>query len=119
MKYFITFLLMCSLISCNNSDDNTIACTEQYVYGLTITVLDATNHQLIGDAATVVAIDGNYSEDFMFLTESFVGAGERAGNYIVTVSTEGYETYTTQTITLLEDECHVIPQSFNILLIPN
>lgn len=113
-------MILCSLLSCNNSDDDSsITCTEEYVYGLTITVLDATHLKLIGDAATVIAVDGNYTEELMFLTESFVGAGERAGDYIVTVTAEGYETYISQTITLLEDECHVIPQSFQILLVPN
>ena len=100
MKYFLTFFLFCSLISCNNSDEETIFCTDVYVYGLNITVFDASNQQLIGDTATVIAIDGNYSEELMFFTESFIGAGERAGNYILTVTSEGYETYTTQTITL-------------------
>ncbi|MBV1922829.1 MAG: carboxypeptidase-like regulatory domain-containing protein [Flavobacteriaceae bacterium] len=119
MKYFLTLLLFCSLISCNNSDDDEILCTEVYIYGLNIMVFDSSNQQLIGDTATVTATDGNYSEELMFFTESFSGAGERAGDYIVTVTAEGYETYTTQTITLLEDECHVIPQSFNVQLIPN
>jgi len=82
-------------------------------------VLDATNQQLIGDAATVIATDGNYSEELEFYSEYFVGAGERAGDYIVTISAEDYETYTSETITLLEDECHVIPQSFTISLTPN
>lgn len=119
MKKLTLFLLFIVSMSCNNSDDDIILCTEVYVYGLSITVLDATNQQLIGDAATVIATDGNYIEELMFFSESFAGAGERAGNYIVTVSAEGYETYTSQTITLLENECHVIPQSFTISLTPN
>ena len=119
MKYFLTFLLFCSLLSCKNDDNSNINCTEQFVFGLTITVFDASTQELIGDTATVIATDGNYSEELMFFSESFAGAGERAGNYIVTVSAEGYETYTSETIIILEDECHVINQSFQIYLTPN
>jgi hypothetical protein len=119
MKYLYSIVFVCILFACNNSNDDAIACTEEYVYGLTITVFDASNQQLIGETATVTAIDGSYTEEFMFFTESFSGAGERAGNYIIVVTAEGYETYTTQTINLLENECHVIPQSFQIQLIPN
>ncbi|MFT6127386.1 MAG: hypothetical protein ACJAVA_001873, partial [Flavobacteriaceae bacterium] len=40
MKYLYSIVFVCILFACNNSNDDAIACTEEYVYGLTITVFD-------------------------------------------------------------------------------
>jgi hypothetical protein len=49
----------------------------------------------------------------------FSGAWERSGNYIITVSKPGYQTYTSSVITVTSDVCHVIPQQIEVVLVAN
>lgn len=51
--------------------------------------------------------------------DSFFGAGERPGNYVLIVTSDNYQTYVSETITVNAYECHVIPESIEIVLQPN
>ena len=107
--------------SCDN-DDEQIYCTQQFVYGLNVVVLDATTGNPIFQDIEVKATDGSYNEILELipgLEYSFAGAGERAGTYIITVTKSGYQTYTSELTIITRDECHVIPQSITVNLQSN
>ena len=113
-------ILFASFFSCG-SNDNGIACTEIFVYGLNVEVTDATNGEILITDVIVTAEEGTYSEVLTLIDTSFIGAGERPGDYLITVTADGYNTETTGTISveLTDDECHVIPEVVTIELQPN
>lgn len=119
----ILFLFLFSFTSCNNDDDiiEPINCTTVYIYGLNVKLIDASNSNVITTNVEVKATDGNYEEILMTLegNETFSGAGERAGNYTLTITSSNYQTYTSDVIAIDRDVCHVIGQSIEISLTPN
>jgi len=125
MKKLFLFFLFSTLFfisSCEDNDDNQIFCADQFVYGLNVIVLDASTGNPIFQDIEVKAVDGTYQEILQLvpgLEYAFVGAGERAGNYVVTITKAGYQTYTSAPIILTRDECHVIPQSLTVNLQTN
>ena len=124
MKKLFLFFLFSTVFfisSCEDNDDQ-IFCTDQFVYGLNVIVLDASTGNPIFQDIEVKAVDGTYQEILELvpgLEYAFVGAGERAGNYVVTITKAGYQTYTSAPIVLTRDECHVIPQSLTVNLQSN
>jgi len=124
MKKLFLFFLFSTVFfisSCEDNDDQ-IFCTDQFVYGLNVIVLDASTGNPIFQDIEVKAVDGMYQEILELvpgLEYAFVGAGERAGNYVVTITKAGYQTYTSAPIVLTRDECHVIPQSLTVNLLSN
>jgi len=125
MKKLFLFFLFSTVFfisSCEDNDDNQIFCTDQFVYGLYVIVLDASTGNPIFQDIEVKAVDGTYQEILELvpgLEYAFVGAGERAGTYVVTITKAGYQTYTSAPIVLTRDECHVIPQSLTVNLQSN
>ncbi len=122
MKNAFLLILFIALTSCNTKDDDSqIICTEEFVFGLSVTVRDATTNGIIPNGITVTAFDGNYSEELNFVFDTFLGAGEHPGNYILTIEGEGYETIISSMISVIltEDECHVIPKVLEFRLQPN
>ncbi|QNJ97593.1 hypothetical protein [Constantimarinum furrinae] len=121
MKRILLLFVVTTLISCNSKDDDGgIACTEILVYGLTITVQNSQTNQVITEGITVTAIDGTYSEELMLIPgqESFSGAAEREGTYIITITGDNYENFTSEAIVVNADECHVIPEVRNFEIHP-
>lgn len=119
---FFLFTTVFFISSCEDNDDNQIFCTDQFVYGLNVIVLDAVTGNPIFQDIEVKAVDGAYQELLELvpgLEYAFVGAGERAGTYVVTITKAGYQTYTSAPIVLTRDECHVIPQSLTVNLQSN
>ncbi len=118
-------ILICSIFlisSCDsNDDDGGINCTLEHVYGLNITLKNIETEEIITENITVIATDTNYEEELMVSPENttFVGAGERAGTYIITVNSNDFETFISEPIILTSDECHVIPQAHTFYLVPN
>lgn len=118
------FLLLClfsflTANQCNDDDDNQVNCTQEARAGLNITVQDEVSHAVLTDGVTVQATEGSYSETLERFPGSdvFSGAWEREGSYVLTVSKEGYQTHTSETITVTADVCHVIPQNRTVELI--
>ena len=112
-------LLMAS--TCNNDDDQ-IVCTQQFVYGLNVVVLDAISGNPLVEGVTVHATDGSYQENLFLipgLEYSFAGAGERMGTYVITVTKDEYQTYTSSPIAVTANVCHVNPQGLTVTLHPN
>ncbi|MCK5401132.1 MAG: hypothetical protein KAJ28_05815 [Flavobacteriaceae bacterium] len=119
MKY--TFLIFMLFLTTCVKVNNGIICTEQFVYGLNVTVKNADTNDIITEGITVKAKDGNYEEELMYMDgfNSFIGAGERTGNYIIEITSNNYQTYTSEVIVVGEDECHVIPRVLETLLQTN
>jgi len=117
---FVLSVLLISFTSCKIEDDDQIACTEQFVYGLNVVLKDATTSNIINTDVEVIATDGDYEETLMTTSgyDSFFGAGERAGTYIITVTSANYDTFTSDPITLTRDVCHVIPKVLEFTLQP-
>lgn len=126
MKRIVLFLFCLPFIllsGCNDNDDtNQIVCTLEVKAALNVTVSLGTENTNTSDGITVFATDQNYSEQLFFYDENnpvFSGAYERIGTYIITVSKEGYQTYTSAPITVTADVCHVIPQQIHVVLQSN
>ena len=90
------------------------ACTEVYAYGLTVTVADENGEPVTGAALTLT--DADYTETIPGPPGTgieleggvYLGAGERAGTYTLTIEAEGFEPVTIDNIVIEADECHVI-----------
>jgi len=120
MKH-VSFLLICLLfISCKSNDDDTdpLNCTDILVFGLTVQVRDIDTGGIILNNISVTAVDGSYVEELTFSFDSFIGAGERPGNYTLTVEADGYLTLVTPVIQVDADECHVIGEFVELQLEP-
>lgn len=96
-----------------------MSCSTQYVFGLVVTVRDATT-QVPLTTATVTLVDGAWREALTAqpLDTVYRGAGEREGTYAITVSAPGYRTSAARTVTITGDECHVQPVSITVDLTP-
>jgi hypothetical protein len=94
--------------TCGGTSDP-IVCTDQFVYGLTVHVVDATTGLPVSDGLSGNLQDGGYSEAMMAFGSDLVGAGERAGTYSISVVASGYTEWTMGGIVVTADECHVIP----------
>ncbi|MEM7186302.1 MAG: carboxypeptidase-like regulatory domain-containing protein [Bacteroidota bacterium] len=119
MKNFTILLLLLSMISCKNDDDSSGRfCTLEFVYGLSVQVRDVDTGGIILNNITVTAIDGSYEEELAFNFDTYIGAGERPGNYTLEVRADGYQDFTSEVIRVGADECHVIPEFVEITLEP-
>ena len=107
----VVSLVTLFLVGCLSVMDGVI-CTEIFIYGLNVTVTDGNGDPVSGAALTLV--EGDYTEimmeiDAMGQPGVYVGAGERAGTYSLTIEADGFDTVTLDDITIDADECHVIP----------
>lgn len=123
MKKFILFLIVVTLLACNSDDSNPQYCTEEYVYGLSITLRDAVDNTIITEGLTVTASDGFYEEELMRIENSnnFFGAGERDGTYVIEITSTNYQAFTSDPILVgrTDDDCHVITEIIEFQLTPN
>ena len=118
VKVLLFIFLLC--YNCNNDDKSDVYCTEVFVSGLNVTLLDAITSQVITDDVEVTITDGSYQETLINIENSsvFIGAGERPGTYIINVTSPNYESYISGPIVVTSDICHVIPQIIEIMLQP-
>jgi len=109
-SYFIVFSILIQLGCGEKAASTPQVCTMEFRYGLNITVQDSLSKKPICDA-TVQAKDGNYVETLeQFSTGDpcvYVGAGERAGTYSITVQKTGYTPKTTDNLIVEKKDCHV------------
>lgn len=124
MKKIILLLFCTPLLlatTCDNNDKN-INCTTEAVAALSVTVSLGESNAHTTEGITVVATDGDYTETLQVEDATnpvFIGAFERQGNYIITVSKEGYQTYTSEMTVITRDQCHVIPELIHVALVAN
>jgi hypothetical protein len=93
------------------------ACTAILVFGLNVSVKDASTGERICDA-TVVAVDRSYTEVLQRAPGGcgYFGAPERPGSYEVRVSRDGYQPVVVRAVRVESDECHVIPVTLDVAL---
>lgn len=95
-----------------------VVCTAVFVYGVSVTVADVSGEPVAG--ATLTLTEDEYSEMMEQIDPLrpgvYVGAGERAGMYTLTVEADGFEPATIENVSVDEDECHVIPVSRDVTL---
>ena len=118
MLCFMPFLLAST---CESDPVNDEVCTLEAKAGLQVKVSLQNETLPNPSGVTVTAKDGNYSESLgesVLTPAEFIGAYERKGNYILTVTKNGYKTYISNSITVTADRCHVIPQQINVVLQP-
>lgn len=122
MNKLVAFALFLTLLfSCKTDNDSGIPCTEDPVAALNITLIDATTELIVSENVEVIATDGDYTETLELVggvTPVFVGAWERPGTYVLSVSAQGYVPHTSDEITTTADECHVIPVFMEVMLQP-
>jgi len=124
MKKIILLLFCAPLLLATTCDDNDndIFCTTEAVAALNVTVRLGDSTTPTSEGITVVATDGNYTETLQVVNTTnptFIGAFERQGNYTITVSKDGYQTFTSGVISITRDQCHVIPELINVALVAN
>jgi hypothetical protein len=94
-------------------DDGQV-CTALYAYGISATVTDANTGDPINNAVLTLT-EGDYSEVMdAFPPGGYVGAGERPGNYTLTINVPGVVTGTVNDIEVNSDPCHVIGVALDI-----
>lgn len=116
--YKLTLISSVLLSGCDDSSEsshnNDIACTEEYVSGITIEVIDKVTGDSIACDATAVIEDNGYSEEVTSFnsgecdnTQFLQGAGERSGIYNIHVSKDGYLDWSVYNIEVTSGICHV------------
>lgn len=122
MKKILLLLFCLPLLMATTCDDNSeIICTMEAKAGLNVSVSLGAMSSITTEGVTVIATEGAYSETLMVYNENdpvFSGAYERTGNYTITVSKEGYQTYISEIIPVTADVCHVIPKLLQVPLQP-
>ena len=104
-----TLLALAFLVGC--ADQGPIICTEQFVYGIRVEVVDPGSGTSLADSATMTLRDGDYVESTTLSPDglTMAGAGERAGNYTVIVARPSYHNWVRTEVEVTADGCHVIP----------
>jgi len=108
----LTLLALASLLGCDDAHSFTPPiCTAQFVYGISVDVVDSGSGAPLADSATMTLRDGNYVESATLSPDGLTmnGAGERAGNYTVVVARPRYHNWVRTEVQVDADECHVIP----------
>ncbi|MBU3680568.1 MAG: hypothetical protein FGM16_01360 [Flavobacterium sp.] len=106
--------------TCEDSPQDDIFCTTEARAGLNVQVRLNSSSTFETTGISVIATEGSYVEPLEYYPGStvFSGAYERQGTYIISVSKEGYIPFTSAPLTVTADECHVIPQTLEVNLIP-
>ena len=117
----IALSLFCFLTGCLGKSPIKQACTQEARAGLNIVVKDVQTNLFLRDSLSLIAGSGSYTEALEIFPgnpPTFMGAWEREGTYTISITRPRYQPMVSSPITVLKDECHVIPQSFTIALIP-
>ncbi len=93
-----------------------VVCTEEFRFGVNVTVTDTNGNPITG--ATLTLAEGDFQELMQeFSSGNYAGAGERAGTYTLTVAADGFETVMLTEIVVTADECHVTPVGREVTLL--
>ncbi len=114
-KALLLSALSLSLMGClSNTDEENVACTTEFVPGLSIDVIDESTNESIACGVTVIIQDGNYEEGVTVDaapgcddTQKIYGAYERAGTYNIKAVKPGYLETTLSDVVVTENVCHV------------
>jgi hypothetical protein len=105
-----------ALGACDSLDSRPVFCTDNFVWGLHVTVQDSATGTPSASGAQLIARDGAYADTSAYPPNRpdldnlpLVAAGEREGTYRVTVRTAGFVDWERSDIVVTSDECHVRP----------
>ena len=115
---FMPFLLAST---CESDPVEDVVCTLEVVAGLQVKVSLQNGNLPTPSGVTVIAKDGTYLEELgenRPSSNEFVGAYERKGMYIITVSKQGFKTFVSNSIVVTADRCHVIQNQVSVILQP-
>jgi len=117
MKWFLVVLMM-FVTSCFNVTygETFKGCTEEYVFGLQIKVLNQSEPVTGADVLIVDPYNGRYLEWAIERPDgNYLGAGERPGVYWIFAWAEGYP-MCWSIVTVKSDDCHVITKKIELRL---
>ncbi len=117
MRSIAAVIAVLSLSACGPGPGGTV-CTEEFAFGLNVTVTDAATGERVCDAV-VTATEGDFSETLEVLPGDdcvYVGAGERAGTYRVEAAKAGFASAVQEDVVVGEDECHVVGEQVELAL---
>jgi len=92
-------------------------CTTEFVYGISVTVLDSISGAGVFEGLHGYLLQPSYSEEMEVHGNDLVGAGERAGIYSVVVDASGYEPWVRTAVNVRQGDCHVVPVRLEALLV--
>lgn len=106
--------LLVAVTSCNLVTGDH-ACTDEFRYGLAVSVRDSATGVGASSGATLVTVDQNGSVDSLVAPPNrpdldavpLMGAGEHAGTFVVTVRKTGYRDWVRSGVRVASDGCHV------------
>jgi hypothetical protein len=90
-RRILTLLLLLSSFGCGIFGPE--FCTAGRRWGVSVTVIDALDGSSITEGLAGVLVDGSFREDMLVFENILVGAGERAGRYDLTITTDGYAVF--------------------------
>ncbi len=105
-----------------SSEGEAVVCTTEYVPAISVRVFDKETGAAIACGVTVLLVDGNFSEELIIDDNqcddyfTFTGAGERSGNYDVSVTKEGYTEWMQYDVEVSSNLCHVNTKSLQAYL---
>jgi hypothetical protein len=98
-------------------------CTDQYVYAVSVSVVDSATGAMAASGAQLVAREGVFADSMSLPANradldafSLHAAGERAGTYAVTIQKSGYRDWTRTNVQVAKDACHVTTVSLTALM---
>jgi hypothetical protein len=89
-------------------------CTDEFLFGVLATVVDAVDGSPVIDGLVGTLTEGQFREEMGVFGNTLQGAGERAGRYDLTVMAEGYDALTLSPIQVESDACHVKPVNVTV-----
>lgn len=111
--FVMVVLLAVTLVSCDGNPFIPFPCSDEYVYGLEIRLVDKETGGPTGLGAWATIVDGDYEkvslcEDFGPLGVATLTAGEREGFYDITIDAAGYKQWKRNRVLVSRNRCHVI-----------
>lgn len=95
-----------------------IACTAEFVYGISVQVRDSVSGAPVTEDLEGQLTAPRYAETMEAWGNVLVGAGERPGTYTVVVAATGYEEWRREGVRVEAGRCHVTPVSMDADLTP-
>ena len=86
-----------------------VACTADFVFGISVTALDADTGAPITQGLQGTTVQGGTSAPMEVNGNTLRGAGETAGAFTVGVTATGYDLWTRSGVEVTKGECHVRP----------
>ena len=100
--------------ACDLLDSDPALCTDEFVYGLHVTVQDSVTGAPAASGAQLIARDGAYADTVTVPPAAedpdnwvLQAAGERPGVYTVTVRKAGFLAWERTGVVVTADDCHV------------